>query len=308
MSIGALILGSSLAGIQAALDLADSGLDVHLVEPSHFLSNECAENDRHLMNARLLEVVHHPQITLWTNTRIQRFEQVDEHYKVELHQDPRFIDLTRCTACGECITVCPVTVPGFYEDDKEPRKAIYLDGQPGCAAIEKPGKAPCASICPGGIHVQGYVALIAQERYQEAIELILDAIPFPSVCGRVCNHYCEAECSRGIVDAPVNIMALKRFVADWAYANRFENPQIGVGNPQNNLDPTGNRVAIIGAGPAGLTAARSLVRIGHAVTVFDALPAAGGMMRVGIPPHRLPTEHLDWEIQQIIDEGVELKL
>ncbi len=113
--------------------------------------------------------------------------------------------------------------------------------------------------------------------------------------------------------SPVNIMGLKRFVSDWAYEHRDELPNMRdksiVGTPfQHNPQPTGKKIAIIGAGPAGLTAALDLVRLGHAVTVFDSLPVAGGMMRVGIPPHRLPTELLDWEIQQIVDEGVELRL
>ena len=102
-------------------------------------------------------------------------------------------------------------------------------------------------------------------------------------------------------------MGLKRFVADWAFAHRDDLPSLRdksiVGTPfSHNPTPTGKNVAIIGAGPAGLTAALDLIRIGHQVTVFDSLPIAGGMMRVGIPPHRMPSERLDWEIQQIVDE------
>jgi len=187
------------------------------------------------------------------------------------------------------------------------RKAIFLEGQPGCVAIEKAGKSPCAHTCPAGIHVQGYVALIAKGRYQEAIDLIHEAMPFPSVCGRVCNHACEANCTRGQVDEAVNIMALKRFVADWEYSH-LEKKETSKNALITTSQSTGKRVAIIGAGPAGLTAARDLNRLGHAVTIFDALPVAGGMMRVGIPAHRLPSELLDWEIQRILDEGTELQL
>jgi len=306
LSVGncALIIGGSVAGLQAALDLADSGVPVQLVERSPFLADH--DNDDippHLFNMRALEVVRHPNITVWNNTNIRRFEPNGINFQVEILQKPRCIDISRCTACGECFGVCPVTVVD-QQGTGDGRKAIYLDGQPGCAAIDKPGKAPCASTCPGGIHVQGYIALIAQKRYIEAINLIREAIPFPSVCGRVCNHYCEANCTRSKVDASVNIMALKRFVADWAYENRAGIPKSRKEKPK----PTNYKIAIIGAGPSGLTAARDLIRFGHAVTVFDALPTAGGMMRVGIPPHRLPTELLDWEIQQIIDEGVALKL
>jgi len=309
VSNGALIIGSGMAGIQAGLDLADSGISVHLAETSPFLGTEGIERtQQHKMNARLLEIIRHPNINVLTNTHIHRLVSEGDYFQVELHQNPRYVDLTSCTACGECIEICPVSIPNEDYESKPYRKAIFLKGQPGCAAIEKPGKAPCTDTCPGGIHVQGYVALIAQERYQEAIDLIRDAIPFPSVCGRVCNHYCEAECSRGKVDESVNIMALKRFVADWAYAHREDLGQAGSNNHTTFIKPTGRKVAIIGAGPAGLTAARGLVRSGHDVIVFDALPKAGGMMRVGIPPHRLPNELLEWEIQQILDEGVELRL
>jgi NADPH-dependent glutamate synthase beta subunit-like oxidoreductase/NAD-dependent dihydropyrimidine dehydrogenase PreA subunit len=282
---------------------------VLLVEISPFLSNEGRESlEPHKINARLLEVIRHPNITVWTNTHIQSLNSESGYFQVELNQHPRYVDLTRCTACGECIETCPVSVLDQDIKSKSYRKAIFLSGQPGCAAIEKPGRAPCASTCPGGIHVQGYVALIAQGRFQEAIELIRDAIPFPSVCGRVCNHYCETECSRGKVDEAVNIMALKRFVADWAYKHRSD-LEPGKGKKHTTkVEPTGKKIAIIGAGPAGLTAARGLVRLGHDVIVFDALPSAGGMMRVGIPPHRLPDELLEWEIQQILDEGVKLRL
>jgi heterodisulfide reductase subunit A len=179
--------------------------------------------------------------------------------------------------------------------------------------IEKKGIAPCRAACPTDQRAQGYIALIRQKRYADAYWAIRREHPFPSVCGRVCNRRCEEQCSRGQYDEPVSIMKLKWFVADWAYAHRNELPDMRdkslIGTPFSHQPaPTGKKVAIIGAGPAGMTAALDLVRIGHQATVFDSLPIAGGMMRVGIPPHRLPYDRLDWEIQQIIDEGVEMRL
>jgi heterodisulfide reductase subunit A len=196
------------------------------------------------------------------------------------------------------------------------RKAAYrhsAQAVPGAYAIEKKGVAPCRSACPTDQRVQGYIALIRKKRYTDAYWAIRREHPFPSVCGRVCNHRCEDACSRGKYDEPVNIMGLKRFVSDWAFAHRDEFPNMRdksiIGTPfKHHPSPTGKKVAVIGAGPAGLTASLDLVRLGYRVTVMDALPIAGGMMRVGIPPHRLPSEMLDWEIQQIIDEGVELRL
>ena len=297
-----LVVGGSIAGLQAALDLADAGLKVHLIESSPFFEGGGASDlPRHLLHVRQLEVVKHPNIIIKTNCRLVQVDGDTNELRVKLHQHPRYIDLTKCTACGDCIEACPVTLPGSGH------KAIYLDGQPGCVAIEKAGKSPCAYTCPAGIHVQGYVALITQGRYQEAIDLIHEAMPFPSVCGRVCNHSCEANCTRGQVDEAVNIMALKRFVADWEYS-RWDEKDATKKASNSISQSTGKRVAIIGAGPAGLTAARDLNRLGHTVTLYDALPVAGGMMRVGIPAYRLPDELLDWEIQRILDEGAELQL
>ncbi|HSQ38639.1 MAG TPA: FAD-dependent oxidoreductase, partial [Anaerolineales bacterium] len=301
MNKDVLVIGAGIAGLQAALDLADAGLEVHLIESSPFFNADDGTNlPAHLLRVRQLEILKHPHIHVRTNVHLACVEGKANDFQLELRQHPRYIDLTKCTACGDCVEACPVTLPG------RGHKAIYLDGQPGCMAIEKAGKSPCAHTCPAGIHVQGYVALIAQGRFREAIDLIRDDMPFPSVCGRVCNHYCEAECTRGKVDEPVNIMALKRYVADWEYSQPSDShfqSDCHLAHPSS-----GKRVAIIGAGPAGLTAARDLNRLGHAVTVFDALPVAGGMMRVGIPAHRLPDELLDWEVQQILDEGVELRL
>ncbi|MBN2548893.1 MAG: FAD-dependent oxidoreductase [Anaerolineales bacterium] len=310
----ALIIGGGSGAIQAALNLADAGVEVYLVVAAPFLgANQTKDVPQHLMNVRQLEAIKHPRINLWSNTQVVRVTTRDSgsqgasYHTVELYQSPRYVDLDKCTACGDCIAVCPIEVPGTN------RHAIYIDGQPGCAAIDKLGIAPCRDACPTGQRAQGYIALLHQKRYADAYWAIRREHPFPSVCGRVCNHRCEDACTRGRYDEPVNIMGLKRFVADWAYQHRQELPNMRdkslVGTPfEHHHPPSGKNVAVIGAGPAGLTTALDLVRLGHKVCVFDALPAAGGMMRVGIPPHRLPEELLDWEIQQIIDEGVELKL
>jgi NADPH-dependent glutamate synthase beta subunit-like oxidoreductase/Pyruvate/2-oxoacid:ferredoxin oxidoreductase delta subunit len=306
----ALIIGSTAAGIQAALDLADAGIQVHLVEASPFIGSAGAVGiPQHVWNSRLLEIIKHPNIHTWTNTTLEhKAGEVGSSHVTLIHQ-PRYVDLSFCTACGECTAVCPIELPG----NDGLRKAIYMDGQPGCMTIDKLGISPCRDACPVGQRAQGYIALIRQKRYADAYWAIRREHPFPSVCGRVCNHRCEDACTRGGYDEAVNIMGLKRFVADWAYAHRDELPAFNnkslVGTPfKHHPESIGKKIAIIGAGPAGLTAALDLVRLGYGVTVFDTLSVAGGMMRVGIPPHRLPTDLLDWEIQQIIDEGVELRL
>jgi NADPH-dependent glutamate synthase beta subunit-like oxidoreductase/Pyruvate/2-oxoacid:ferredoxin oxidoreductase delta subunit len=149
------------------------------------------------------------------------------------------------------------------------------------------------------------VALIADGRFQEAIDLVREAIPFPGICGRICTHPCETDCRRNEVDQPLAIRQLKRFIADWELRN--------AGSAQTKASPTpspineGRRVAIVGAGPAGLTTAYFLVQQGHSVTVFEKLPVAGGMMAVGIPAFRLPRDILNMEINTIEKMGVEIK-
>ncbi|MDY6893457.1 MAG: NADH-quinone oxidoreductase subunit NuoF [Chloroflexota bacterium] len=161
-------------------------------------------------------------------------------------------------------------------------------------------KAPCSHTCPVGVDVPRYIRLIADGKYDEAVAVIREKMPFPSVCGYVCFHPCEAKCRRGQIDEPIAIRELKRFATDHA-----RTPDLG---ELEVASPSGKRVAIVGSGPAGLTAAYYLAKIGgHAVTVFEALPDVGGMMRVGIPRYRLPEDVLDAEIAAIEKIGVEIK-
>ena len=160
--------------------------------------------------------------------------------------------------------------------------------------------APCSLACPAGIDIQGYLALIARGAYAEAVELIKESLPMPATIGRVCPHPCEQACRRSLVDKPVSICSLKRFAADAEFAATGARlPEVGPSN--------GKRVAIVGAGPAGLSAAYYLRRQGHAATVFEALPEPGGMLRYGIPAYRLPRDLLDREIKTITDLGLSIK-
>jgi len=264
----------------------------------------------------MVSVGRHENISLLSYSEVEHVSGYVGNYQVRVRRKARYVDESKCTGCGKCAEACPVEVSNSFDLDLSKRKAAYrfsAQSVPGAYVIEKKGIAPCRAACPTDQRAQGYIALIRQKRYADAYWAIRREHPFPSVCGRVCNHRCEDACSRGKYDEPVNIMGLKRFVADWAYAHRDELPNMRdkslVGTPfSHNPTPTGKKVAIIGAGPAGMTAGLDLVRIGHQVTVFDSLPTAGGMMRVGIPPHRLPIERLDWEIKQILDEGVNLQL
>lgn len=152
--------------------------------------------------------------------------------------------------------------------------------------------APCKLACPAGIDIQGQLALTAQGQYQEALKLIKASNPLPLVCGHICPRFCEAECRRNLVDEPVAINALKRFVADYDISDA----KTYAPEPK---PATGHKVAIIGGGPTGLSAAYYLALEGHGVTIFDANPDLGGMLRYGIPEYRLPKAILDKEIATI---------
>jgi formate dehydrogenase major subunit len=159
-------------------------------------------------------------------------------------------------------------------------------------------RGPCYSACPAGVDVQGYLALARAGKHDEALALIREKNPLPSICGRVCVRYCERACRRQLVDEPVSVNLVKRYLAD-----------LGEGRlpPAQRALPSGHRVAVVGGGPGGLTAAWFLARRGHAVTIFEARPQLGGTLRYGIPDYRLPQEVIDREVQYILDHGVEAR-
>jgi len=262
----------------------------------------------------MMDVGRHPNITLLSYSEVESVSGYVGNFDVQVRRKARYVDEDICTSCGECIDVCPIHVEDGFNEGLSERPAIYrafAQAIPSAYVIDKRGVAPCRNACPTDQRAQGYIALIREGRFAEAFRTIKEDNPFPSVCGRVCNHVCEDYCSRGEVDEPVNIMRLKHFVTEWAYehpdevAEAFE-PKID--SEAEEPEPTGKHVAVVGAGPAGLTVAQDLVQKGHAVTVFDALPVAGGMMRVGIPDYRLSPEALQRDIDAIIDMGVELRL
>lgn len=182
-----------------------------------------------------------------------------------------------CRFCGACVEVCPT----------------------GALSDRQRDPVPCRTACPAGIDVPRYVRLIAEERFEEALGVVREKVPFPGVLGRVCFHPCEEVCRRRELGGAVSICRLKRFAAGHdrgAWRKRL-----------TQSPPSGRRVAVVGSGPAGLTAAYYLSLLGHGVTVFEALPEPGGMMRAGIPAYRLPREVLDREIEEIRRAGVEIR-
>ena len=161
--------------------------------------------------------------------------------------------------------------------------------------------SPCQNACPVGMDVPGYVSMIAAGRFEDAIHIARETNPFLSVCGRICDHQCMLKCRRNQIDEPVAVRVLKRFIGDLARDRRIA-PKVWVSSERRP-----ERVAVIGAGPSGLTCAYFLARLGYGVTVLERLPVAGGMLAVGIPAYRLPKDVLEAEIQLIRDLGVEIR-
>nr|WP_320131444.1 FAD-dependent oxidoreductase [uncultured Holophaga sp.] len=192
-----------------------------------------------------------------------------------------------CRFCGTCIEVCPT---GSIRDQ---------EGLFDPAMSRRAATVPCRSTCPAGIDIPRYIRLVREGKPSEALAVIREKVPFPATLGRICDHLCESACRRSELSQSLSIRALKRYAAEQGDERWKQHAR--------QLPPTGKKVAVIGSGPAGLTAATYLAKRGHAVTVLEALPQAGGMMRVGIPAYRLPGEVLDAEIEEIRATGVEIR-
>jgi formate dehydrogenase beta subunit len=193
-----------------------------------------------------------------------------------------------CTGCGTCVQSCPKRIITLTS---QTRRSQHLYSTDECTA-------PCQRTCPAGINIPAYISAIRDGNYRKAIEVIKETNPLPLTCGRVCPHPCEDMCRLGKVSEPVNINHLKRFVADMEMKS-------GERIAPYKAPGTGKKVAVVGGGPAGLTCAYYLARYGHTPTIFEGMPKLGGMLRYGIPEYRLPKEVLDWEIEGILEMGVE---
>ena len=198
------------------------------------------------------------------------------------------VDERLCTGCGICVDNCPTHVLRLESISE---RLLRFNSAADCLA-------PCRQTCPAQIDIPGYIEHIRNGRYLAAVETIKERNPLPLACGRVCPHPCEAECRRLTADEAVNINHLKRFAADYELeTGEHLKPYIA--------PDTGKRIAVIGGGPAGLSCAYYLRRLGHSPEIFDAQPKLGGMLRYGIPAYRLPDDVLDWEIEGILDLDIE---
>ncbi len=308
-----LVVGGGIAGMQASLDIASAGYHVYLVERTPTIGGHMLQYDKTfptldcaacIGTPKMVEVGQNSNIELLSYSEVEDVSGFIGNYKVKVRKKARYIDASKCTGCGECTTVCPVDKSNEWDVGTLKRHAIYRpfpQAVPITFAIDKMDRAPCVQTCPAGTNAQGYVALIKAGKYREATQLIMERLPFPGTLGRVCPAPCEAACRRQEVDSPIAIRNLKRFAADQVDMQTLPLPEIAKKAPEE-------KVAVVGAGPAGLSAAYFLALDGYPVTVFEAQSVAGGMMRSGIPDYRLPPQVLEGEIGYIKRLGVELEL
>jgi len=307
-SNNALVIGGGIAGIQASIDLAERGFKVTLVEKNPSIGGRMAQLDKTfptndcsmcILAPKMIECFDHPNIEVLTYSELESMEGEAGDFKVVIRKKARFVN-DNCKACGDCTDVCPVETESDFDVGLSKHKAIHIafpQAVPKKYLITKK-EAPCKVACPLSMDVQGYVALIGQGKLEEAYHLIRRTNPLPSICGRVCMHPCESNCRRRLVDQPLAVAALKRFVCD---------EMAGEATEEAPEEKRKEKIAVIGSGPAGLTAAHDLALLGYPVTVFEALPVAGGMLAVGIPAYRLPKDVLNKEIAAIKRLGVEIE-
>ena len=312
MKYDALVVGSGIGGMESALKLGDMGYKVLVVEKEAsvggkmillskvFPTLDCASC---ISTPKMAATIHHPNIDVLTYAEVEGIRaNGDGTYHANIKQKPKFIDEAACTGCRQCEMACNVAVPDEFNADMVSRRAAYIafpQAVPKKAVIDRAGISPCTGECPAGIKAHGYVARVRSGEYEQAFDLVLETTPLVGSLGRACYAPCESECTRGELEGPLPIRRLKRFVADRHYGGEVKAPVM----PEQN----GKKVAVVGSGPAGLTAALQLARKGYGVKVFEAAPQAGGMLRLGIPAYRLPNDVIDDDISNVTALGVEIE-
>ena len=312
MDYDVLVVGSGIGGMESALKLGDMGYQVLLVEKEAsvggkmillskvFPTLDCASC---ISTPKMASTIHHPNITVMTYSEVNGIQpEADGRFRASIRQKARYVDEATCTGCQLCEMACTVAVPDQFNADLVARRAAYIpfpQAVPKKAVIDRQGSSPCTFACPAGIEAHGYVSLIRSGEYEKAHRLVLDATPLVGTLGRACYAPCEAECTRGSLEGTLPIRRLKRFISD---RHHEAGEELGI----SVAEPNGRRVAIVGSGPAGLTAAWQLARKGYGVRIYEAAPEPGGYLRLAIPSYRLPAEVVERDIDNVRALGVEI--
>jgi NAD-dependent dihydropyrimidine dehydrogenase PreA subunit len=304
---GVAIIGNSAAAIQATFTLAQMGIAVKFITDAMSLGWDESDSsqERCYLWPLLLRVASHPLVHLYSGAEVESIKGKKGDFKIAAVRRPRYVREELCTSCGRCQTECSARITSLAGGQRIQHTAIHAPlfaskAVPSAYIIEKNGIAPCQVACPLGINVQGFVSLLANGKTDRALALINETAPFAATLGRVCRHPCELKCSRGKLDSPVFIRALHRYAADNAPGGiTYQRKSAAGSHPE--------RIAIVGAGPSGLTAAWELARRGYSPVVFEAHSVVGGMLATGIPRFRLPKEVREKEIEAIKAMGVDIR-
>ncbi len=315
MDYDVVVIGGGVAGMESALSLGDLGYSVLLVEKEAsiggkmillskvFPTLDCCSC---IATPKMAATFHHPQVTTLTSAEVTGIEKLpDGTFRANIDKKATYVDPDACTGCGSCEIACTVAIPDQFNFDMVARRAAYIpysQAVPKKAVIERLGTSPCTFACPAGIKAHGYVSLVRSGLVEEAMDLILEDVALPGSLGRACYAPCERACTRGELEGSVPIRLLKRYAADEYYERHPEPKQ---GPPEKRRE---KKVAIIGSGPAGLSAAYDLAKKGYPVTIFEADDQAGGMLRYAIPPFRLPKGVVDRDIKNVTALGVDIRL
>ena len=303
-----LVMGGGAAGVQAALFEAASGNRVYLAENFPGIGGERIPQDRIIadgdaLTAPDLEAVR-DKVEVLTNADVRDIVDENGRYKVKIHCRTPRVRTEKDNNPVNAIKVCPIHMYDDYNEGLEWRTAVdFFNSADGNYNIYKEDMPACQRACPINLDIRTYVGQIADGKYAESLAVIRKKLPLPLSIGRICPHPCEGECNRQYLDEPISILSLKRYVADVEMNSNIE-PKIQL--PENTYP---EKIAIIGGGPSGLTCAYHLALLGYAgkITVFEALPEPGGMLRVGIPEYRLPKAILAKDVEFVAKHGVEIK-
>lgn len=299
-----LLVGSGYGALKVAQDLAQSGLPlVWVTKAPHFLElpggvrhfTEWPDDLDYQFRPLYLQVTRHPLVRAMTRARVEALTPAADGYRAVIVREPVYINYDLCTGCGRCMDACPLK-----DADHPPLGRTPASCPSRALDLDKRGPEPCRTRCPLGVKVPAYMALTAAGRFEEALDVIRADNPLPGICGRVCHHPCEEACRRAELDQAVAVRSVKRFLAD---RDRSRRPQLSAAVRHSRPE----RVAVVGSGPAGLTAAYFLNQEGFTVTVFEEHVQTGGMLRIGINAFRLPRDILDTEIEAIAASGVAIR-